>query len=81
MAVNVSHRFPDTRVERGIFSSFHAGGMLRSTEVHDSVQRPSGYDAQRHADNAFARFKRTGGGGLRAKREEAQAWEASLACP
>ena len=39
-------------------------------------KRTSGYSAQRHAENAFARFKRTCGGGLRAKRDEAQEQEA-----
>jgi hypothetical protein len=40
----------------------------------------SGYYAQSHAENAFSRFKRTFGGGLRAKREESQEREASLVC-
>ncbi len=43
-------------------------------------KRTSGYYAQSHAENAFSRFKRTFGGGLRAKRDEAQEREASLAC-
>ena len=43
-------------------------------------KRTSGYYAQSHAENAFARFKRTFGGELRAKRDEAQEREASLAC-
>ena len=43
-------------------------------------KRMSGYYAQSHAENAFARFKRTFGGGLRAKREESQEREVSLAC-
>jgi hypothetical protein len=43
-------------------------------------KRTSGYYAQSHAENAFSRFKRTFGGGLRAKREESQEREASLAC-
>ena len=43
-------------------------------------KRMSGYYAQSHAENAFARFKRTFGCGLRAKREESQEREASLAC-
>jgi transposase len=43
-------------------------------------KRTSGYYAQSHAENAFARFKRTFGGGLRAKRDESQEREASLAC-
>jgi hypothetical protein len=43
-------------------------------------KRMSGYYAQSHAENAFARFKRTFGDRLRAKRDEAQKREASLAC-
>jgi Transposase DDE domain len=43
-------------------------------------KRTSGSDAQRHAENAFSRFKRTVGGGLRAKRDMSQEREASLAC-
>jgi hypothetical protein len=43
-------------------------------------KRTSGYYEQSHAENAFARFKRTFGGGLRAKRDESQKREASLAC-
>ena len=43
-------------------------------------KRTSGYYAQSHAENAFSRFKRTFGGGLRAKRDESQEREASLAC-
>ena len=43
-------------------------------------KRTSGYYAQSHAENAFARFKRRFGCGLRAKREESQEREASLAC-
>jgi hypothetical protein len=43
-------------------------------------KRMSGYYAQSHAENAFSRFKRTFGGGLRAKREDSQEREASLAC-
>ena len=43
-------------------------------------KRTSGYYAQSHAENAFSRFKRTFGGGLRAKRDKAQEREASLAC-
>jgi hypothetical protein len=40
----------------------------------------SGYYAQAYAENVFARFKTTFGGGLRAKRDESQKREASLAC-
>jgi hypothetical protein len=43
-------------------------------------RRTSGYYVQSHAENAFARFKRTFGGGLRAKRDESQEQEASIAC-
>jgi Transposase DDE domain len=43
-------------------------------------KRTSGYYAQSHAENVFARFKRTFGGGLRAKRDASQEREASLAC-
>jgi hypothetical protein len=43
-------------------------------------KQTSGYYAQSHAENAFSRFKRTFGGSLRAKRDESQEREASLAC-
>jgi hypothetical protein len=43
-------------------------------------KRTSGYYAQSHAENAFARCKRTFGDRLRAKRDEAQEREAALAC-
>ena len=43
-------------------------------------KRMSGYYAQSHAENAFSRFKRTFGGGLRAKRDASQEREAALAC-
>ena len=43
-------------------------------------QRTSGYDAQADTENPFSRYKRTFGGGLRAKRDEVQDREASLAC-
>jgi hypothetical protein len=43
-------------------------------------KRTSGYYAQSRAENAFSRFKRTFGGGLRAKRDVSQEREASLAC-
>jgi hypothetical protein len=43
-------------------------------------KRTSGYYAQSHAENAFARYKRTFGGHMRAKRDAAQEREASLAC-
>jgi hypothetical protein len=43
-------------------------------------KRTLGYYAQSHAENAFSRYKRTFGGVLRAKRDEAQEREASIAC-
>ena len=43
-------------------------------------KRTSGYYAQAYAENVFARFKRTCGDRLWAKRDEAQEREASLAC-
>ena len=43
-------------------------------------KRTSGYYAQSHAENAFSRFKRIFGGGLRAKRDASQEREAALAC-
>ena len=43
-------------------------------------KRRSGYYDQAYAENAFSRFKRTFGDHLRAKREESQEREASLAC-
>ena len=43
-------------------------------------KRTSGYYDQAYVENAFSRFKRTCGDRLRAKRDEAQEREASLAC-
>jgi hypothetical protein len=43
-------------------------------------KRTSGYYDQADAENAFSHFKRTFGDRLRAKRDEAQEREASLAC-
>ena len=43
-------------------------------------KRMSGYYVQSHAENAFARYKRTFGGGLRAKRDESQERETMIAC-
>ena len=43
-------------------------------------KRTSGYYDQSHAENAFSRFKRMFGDRLRAKRDESQEREASLAC-
>jgi Transposase DDE domain len=43
-------------------------------------KRTSGYYAQAYAESVFSRFKRTFGDRLRAKRDEAQEREASLAC-
>ena len=43
-------------------------------------KRMSGYYDQAHAENVFSRFKRRFGDRLRAKRDESQEREASLAC-
>jgi hypothetical protein len=43
-------------------------------------KRRAGYYEQAYAENAFSRWKRTFGDRLRAKRDEAQKREASLAC-
>jgi hypothetical protein len=43
-------------------------------------KRTSGYYAQSHAENTFSRFKGTFGDRLRAKWDESQEREASLAC-
>jgi hypothetical protein len=43
-------------------------------------KRTSGYYDQAYAENVFSRFKRMFGDRLRAKRDEAQEREASLAC-
>jgi len=43
-------------------------------------KRTSGVDAQFHAENAFARFKRAFGGGLRAKWDASQERETMIAC-
>ena len=43
-------------------------------------KRTSGCYAQSHGEHAFFRFKQILGGRLRAKREESQEREASLAC-
>jgi Transposase DDE domain len=43
-------------------------------------KRTSGYYAQAYAENVFARFKRTFGDRLRAKRDASQEREVSLAC-
>ena len=54
-----------------------------STEL-DGVfawKRRSGYDAQSHAEDAFARYKRMFGGRLGAKRDESQQRETEIACP
>ncbi len=50
---------------------------------HEGVfawKRTLGYYAQSHAENAFARYKRRFGDGLRAKREVSQQRETMLAC-
>jgi hypothetical protein len=56
----------------------HLLEIERTTRLH--WKRTSGYSDQSRAENAFARFKRTFGGRLRAKRNESQEREASLAC-
>jgi Transposase DDE domain len=43
-------------------------------------KRTSGYYDQADAENAFSRYKRTFGGGLRAKRDKVQEREALLGC-
>jgi hypothetical protein len=43
-------------------------------------KRTSGYYVQSYAENAFSRYKRTFGGGLRSKRDACQEREAVLAC-
>ena len=43
-------------------------------------KRTSGYYDQAHAENAFSRYKRTFGGSLRARRDEAQERETLLGC-
>jgi hypothetical protein len=50
------------------------------SEGRSAWKRMSGYYAQSQAENAFSRFKRTFGGGLRAKRDASQEREATLAC-
>ncbi len=54
--------------------------MPIESEDRFAWKRTSGYYDQAYAENAFARYKRTFGGGLRAKRDGAQEREASLAC-
>ena len=50
------------------------------SEGRSAWKRTSGYYAQSQAENAFSRFKRTFGGGLRSKRDASQEREAALAC-
>jgi hypothetical protein len=50
------------------------------SEGRSAWKRTSGYYAQSQAENAFSRFKRIFGGGLRSKRDECQEREAALAC-
>jgi Transposase DDE domain len=54
--------------------------LVIESEGRCSWKRISGYYAQSHAENVFSRFKRTFGGGLRAKRDASQERETSLAC-
>jgi Transposase DDE domain len=56
----------------------HIGSV--ESQARFAWKRTSGYYDQAHAENAFSRYKRTFGGGLRAKRDESQEREASLAC-
>ena len=55
---------------------------LTATERDDlfAWKQTSAVDAQSHAENAFARFKRVLGGGLRAKRDASQERETMIAC-
>ncbi len=54
--------------------------MSIESESRFAWKRTSGYYAQSHAENAFARYKRVFGGHMRAKRDEAQEREAAIAC-
>ena len=54
--------------------------LASESEGRFAWKRLSGYYAQSHAENAFSRYKRTFGGRLRAKREEAQERETAIAC-
>jgi hypothetical protein len=54
--------------------------MAIESEGRCGWKRTSGYYAQAYAENVFARFKRTFGDRLRAKRDASQEREASLAC-
>jgi hypothetical protein len=56
----------------------HLLEVERTTRLH--WKQTSGYSDQSRAENAFARFKRTFGSRWRAKRNESQEREASLAC-
>jgi hypothetical protein len=59
---------------------FDTAGVRHEESHHKRIPYAPRYYAQSHAETAFARFKRTFGGGLRAKQEESQEREASLAC-
>jgi Transposase DDE domain len=54
--------------------------LASESEGRCGWKRTSGCDAQSHAENAFSRFKWLFGDRLRAKRDESQEREASLAC-
>ena len=54
--------------------------MAIESEGRSAWKRTSGYYAQSHTENAFARYKQTFGGHMRAKGDAAQEREASLAC-
>ncbi|MCZ6717572.1 MAG: IS5 family transposase [Gammaproteobacteria bacterium] len=56
----------------------HLSEMQRTDQFE--WKRTSGYYNQSHAENAVSRYKRTFGGGLRAKRDDAQERAASLGC-
>jgi hypothetical protein len=59
-------------------SDQHISAIERAGRFH--WKRASGYYAQSDAENAFSRYKRTFGGHMRAKRDEAQEREATIAC-
>ncbi len=54
--------------------------MAIEREGRFAWKRTAGYYAQSHAENAFARYKRTFGGHMRAKGDAAQEREAAIAC-
>jgi hypothetical protein len=54
--------------------------LAMESEGRYARKRASGYYAQSQAEDAFSRYKRTFGDGLRSKRDESQEREAVLAC-